>query len=198
MSSSSRSLPKLSRRRLLADVARVGLASAVSTLLPPNVYRALAKEPPKRGSLRDIKHVVVLMQENRSFDHYFGTLPRVRGFNDSKALALPNGKSVFHQPDLENPDGYTLPFHLDTRASSAQKIPSTSHSWSVQHEGWNRGKMDQWMPAHRKADGVNGPYVMGYYNRVDIPFQFALAETFTLCDAYHCSVMGPPGQTACF
>jgi phospholipase C len=191
MSSSSRSLPKLSRRRLLADAARVGVAAAASTILPPNVYRALAKEPPKRGSLRDIKHVVVLMQENRSFDHYFGTLARVRGFNDSKALTLLDGKSVFHQPDLENPDGYTLPFHLDTRASSAQKIPSTSHSWSVQHEAWNGGKMDRWLPAHRKADGVNGPYVMGYYNRVDIPFQFALAETFTLCDAYHCSVMGP-------
>ena len=51
--------------------------------------------------------------------------------------------------------------------------------------------MDQWLAAHRKADGVNGPYVMGYYNRADIPFQFALAEAFTICDAYHCSVMGP-------
>jgi len=73
-----------------------GLASAASILLPPNVYRALAKEPPKRGSLRDIKHVVVLTQENRSFDHYFGTLARVRGFNDSKALTLLDGKPVFH------------------------------------------------------------------------------------------------------
>ena len=51
--------------------------------------------------------------------------------------------------------------------------------------------MDNWLPAHRKADGVNGPYVMGYHTRADIPFQFALAEAFTICDAYHCSVMGP-------
>ena len=51
--------------------------------------------------------------------------------------------------------------------------------------------MDQWLPAHRAADGVNGPYVMGYYTREDIPFQFALAETFTVCDNYFCSVFGP-------
>jgi phospholipase C len=51
--------------------------------------------------------------------------------------------------------------------------------------------MDQWLPAHRMADGANGPYVMGYYTREDIPFQFALAEAFTVCDNYYCSIMGP-------
>jgi phospholipase C len=51
--------------------------------------------------------------------------------------------------------------------------------------------MDNWLPAHRKADGVRAPYVMGYHTRADIPFQFALAEAFTVCDAYHCSMMGP-------
>jgi len=165
--------------------------------MPPNVRRALAQQRPQRpprgpqGSLRDIKHVVLLMQENRSFDHYFGTMAGVRGFDDRDALKLANGKSVFHQPDAENPRGYLLPFHLDTSSTSAQKIPSTNHSWLVQHQSWNYGKMDQWMPAHRKADGKNGPYAMGYHTRTDIPFQFALAEAFTLCDAYHCSVMGP-------
>lgn len=166
-------------------------AAAASALLPSNVRRALAKEPAGGGSLRDIKHVVLLMQENRSFDHYFGTLAGVRGFDDPNALKLPNGQSVFRQPDSENPNGYILPFHLDTRSSSAQKIPSTSHAWSVQHASWNGGKMDGWLAAHRKADGVHGPYVMGYYTRADIPFQFALAEAFTICDAYHCSIMGP-------
>ena len=52
--------------------------------------------------------------------------------------------------------------------------------------------MDNWLPAHRKADkATRRPYVMGYYKRDDIPFQFALAEAFTVCDAYHCSVLGP-------
>jgi phospholipase C len=178
------------RRRLLQQGAGLALAAA-SSLLPPNVRKVLAKERPKRGSLRDIKHVVLLMQENRSFDHYFGTLAGVRGFGDANALKLANGRSVFYQPDTENPKGYLLPFHLDTHKSSAQKIPSTSHAWAVQHAAWNGGRMDQWLPAHREADGVHGPYVMGYYTRSDIPFQFALAEAFTICDGYYCSLMGP-------
>jgi phospholipase C len=182
---------RLTRRRLLSGAARVAAAAAASTLMPPNVRRLLAQERPKNSSLRDIKHVVMLMQENRSFDHYFGAMSGVRGFGDPNALQLASGKSVFYQPDVENPEGYLLPFRLDTRNSSAQKIPSTSHAWAVQHDAWNGGKMDRWLPAHRKADGQNGPYCMGYYNRDDIPFQFALAEAFTVCDAYHCSVLGP-------
>ncbi|MGA2387876.1 MAG: alkaline phosphatase family protein [Candidatus Sulfotelmatobacter sp.] len=182
---------KLTRRQLLRDVGRFAVAAAASSLMPPNVQRMLAQQPPAMGSLHDIKHIVMLMQENRSFDHYFGTLAAVRGFDDRGALKLTSGRSVFYQPDEKNPEGYLLPFHLDTRSTSAQKIPSTSHAWAVQHEAWNHGRMDRWLPAHRKADGDHGPYCMGYYTREDIPFQFALAETFTLCDAYHCSVMGP-------
>jgi len=182
---------RFSRRQLLKDASRVAAAAAASALMPPNLQRALAMGRPRNSSLSDIKHVVMLMQENRSFDHYFGTLPGVRGFNDPNALQLSTGKSVFYQPDAVNPDGYTLPFHLDTRSTSAQKIPSTSHAWAVQHEAWNNGRMDQWLQAHRKADGLHGPYCMGYYTREDIPFQFALAEAFTICDAYHCSILGP-------
>jgi phospholipase C len=184
----------MTRRRLLGSVAGVAGGAAALSLLPPSVQRAVAEDTagaPRHGSLRDIKHVVLLMQENRSFDHYFGTLKGVRGFADPHAPRLPDGRSVFHQPDPQNPAGYLLPFHLDTRRTSAQAIPSTSHSWAVQHEAWNGGKMDRWLPAHRKADGTNGPYVMGYHTRDDIPFQFALAETFTLCDNYFCSVFGP-------
>ena len=169
----------------------MAVAAAASRLMPPNVQRMLAQRARPSGSLRDVKHVVMLMQENRSFDHYFGTMAGVRGFDDPQALKLSNGQSVFYQPDNLNPAGHFLPFHLDTRSTSAQKIPSTSHAWTVQHEAWNGGRMDRWLPAHRKADGVHGPYCMGYYTRNDIPFQFALAEAFTLCDAYHCSVMGP-------
>ncbi|MEU5419540.1 alkaline phosphatase family protein [Streptomyces sp. NPDC001407] len=184
-------MPEMTRRRLLGAAAgAVGGAAALS-LLPPSVQRAIAAGPARRGALRDIKHVVLLMQENRSFDHYFGTLKGVRGFADPHAIKLPNGKSVFHQPDAKNPDGHLLPFRLNTAKSSAQAIPTTSHAWEVQHEAWNGGRMDRWLPAHRKADGANAPYVMGYHTREDIPFQFALAENFTLCDNYFCSVFGP-------
>jgi phospholipase C len=139
----------------------IGAAAAARALMPFNVQRVLAQGATTRGSLADIKHVVLLMQENRSFDHYFGTLAGVRGFNDPKVRKLSTGKSVFYQPDAMSPDGYMLPFHLNTRTSSAQKIPSTSHAWGVQHEAWNRGQMDKWLPAHRKADKENGPYCMG-------------------------------------
>ncbi|MDT3396700.1 alkaline phosphatase family protein [Streptomyces sp. B1866] len=181
----------LTRRRLLGSSAGALGGAAALALLPASVRNAIASGPPRHGSLDDIEHVVLLMQENRSFDHYFGTLKGVRGFADPDALTLSTGRSVFYQPDEVNPEGYLLPFHLDTRTTSAQAIPSTSHAWSVQHEAWNGGRMDRWLPAHRKADGVNGPYVMGYYTREDIPFQFALAEAFTVCDNYFCSVFGP-------
>jgi phospholipase C len=110
MDSSYPSVPKLTRRRLLSGASRVAAAAAASALMPPNVQRLLALGPPRSGSLKDIKHVVLLMQENRSFDHYFGTLAGVRGFADPSALKLADGKSVFYQPDAVNPSGYLLPF----------------------------------------------------------------------------------------
>ncbi|WP_176593836.1 alkaline phosphatase family protein [Sphingobium sp. EM0848] len=183
--------PPFTRRRLITGAAQLASMAAASTLMPPNVQRLMAQTPSRKGSLGDIRHVVMLMQENRSFDHYFGTLSGVRGFGDPKALKLSTGKTVFHQPDAENPDGHMLPFHLDSFSTNAQKLPSTSHAWSVQHRAWNGGRMDQWLPAHRAVDGVNGPYTMGYFTREDIPFHYALAEAFTICDHYHSSVMGP-------
>jgi phospholipase C len=184
-------MPDLTRRRLFSTAGAMAAAFAAE-FLPPNVRRAMAGTPLNvGGKLTDIKHVVILMQENRSFDHYFGTLPGVRGFSDPGAITLGTGRTVFYQPDTVNPAGYLLPFHLDTRRTSAHSIPSTSHAWSVQHDAWNAGRMDNWLAAHRAVDGVNAPYVMGYHTREDIPFQFALAESFTICDAYFCSVLGP-------
>lgn len=183
-------MTRLTRRKLLTGAAAAAGSAATLSLLPPNLRKAVADPVRHPGSLKNIEHVVILMQENRSFDHYFGTLQGVRGFDDPAALTLPTGRSVFHQPDPENPDGYLLPFHLDTRRTSAQAIPTTSHSWAVQHESWNNGAMDSFVTAHLQANGSErGPYTMGYYERDDIPFQFALAEAFTLCDRYHCSML---------
>jgi phospholipase C len=177
----------LSRRDLLKAGAAVGATTVIAGGLQTTSAGAVTP-----ASLNDIEHVVILMQENRSFDHYFGTLAGVRGFADPNALQLSTGRSVFYQPDPSNPDGYLLPFHLDTQTTSSQAIPSTSHAWAVQHACWNDGAMDNWLPAHLAADGAaHGPYTMGYYEQQDIPFHFALAESFTICDAYHCSVLGP-------
>ena len=155
-------------------------------MLPVNLRRALAAtlNDPPGGALRDIKHIVILMQENRSFDHYFGTMPGVRGFADPAAITLPGGGPVFRQPDPGRPQGYLPPFRYDTSSTSAQATPGTDHSWATQHQAWNSGKMDQWIAA-------KGPFTMGYFTQGDIPFQWALARAFTICDNYHCSVLGP-------
>jgi phospholipase C len=201
-------MPEITRRRLLGSAAVGAGGLLAESILPPGLARAAAFGQ-RSGSLKDVKHVVIHMQENRSFDHYFGTLAGVRGFADPGALDTGyNGQSVFYQPDPAsasggNPDGYLLPWHLDTETTSAQAIPSTSHAWSVQHEALNitvgatpgaptTALNNNWLPAHLSADGTaHGPYTMSYYERHDIPFHFALAETFTLLDGYHCSLIGP-------
>ncbi|MGK6320250.1 alkaline phosphatase family protein [Sphingomonas sp. DT-204] len=178
----------------LLDAGGSGGGGAGLIVLPPNVRKALAAPPPSaQSSISDIKHVVLLMQENRSFDHYFGTMSGVAGFSDPNAITLSTGRSVFYQPTDTNPDGYLLPFHLDSQTTSAQKIPSTGHGWLVQHAAWNGGKMDSWLPAHYQYDRnkQNVPFIMGYYDETDLPFHRALADAFTICDRYHCSMMGP-------
>lgn len=186
--------PSFTRRRLLGAAATAGGATLAMMVLPPNVRKALRSRPPSRAPLsREIQHVVLLMLENRSFDHYFGTMSGVAGFSDPNAITLSTGRSVFYQPDPSNPDGYLLPYHFDTRATSAQALPSTAHGWEVQHAAWNGGKMDAWLPAHYRYDTKrqNVPLVMGYYEEQDIPFHRALADAFTVCDHYHCSMLGP-------
>jgi phospholipase C len=173
----------LSRRELLKGAALAGGLGFVSLALPPNVRKALAAPLPAGGRLEDVEHIVILMQENRSFDEYYGSLPGVRGFGDT-SVRLPGGTSVFEQPDAAHANGYLLPFRYNTTKTSAQATPGLDHSWETQHEAWNKGAMDGWIAAKSE-------YTMGYFAQADIPFHYALAEAFTVCDAYHCSVMGP-------
>jgi phospholipase C len=186
---------EVSRRQLMASAGGMVLASFA---LPSNLRKIIDGVPPARlNSMRrtapisEIKHVVVLMQENRSFDHYFGAMPGVRGFNDPQAIS-----GVFKQPDPKNPDGYLYPFHADTHSTSAQALPSTSHDWEPQHDSWDSGAMDGFVTARLNSkiddyDGLAAQYSMAYFKRDDIPFQWALADAFTICDGYHCSVLGP-------
>jgi phospholipase C len=162
----------------------VRTAAASSPALAPGPQRAGAR-------LADVDHVIVLMKENRSFDHYFGTLAGVRGFDDANALRLPGGRPVFEQPDREHPDGYVLPFRLDTRRTSAQRLTQLSHSWGPLHGCLNGGAMDGFVRAHRSVDGTNAPLTMGYLARDDLPLYYTLADAFTVCDGYHASVLGP-------
>jgi phospholipase C len=163
---------------------------AAAAALAASTGTVASAAPPSK--LNDIDHFIILMQENRSFDHYFGTLRGVRGFDDPHALVLPNGQSVFHQPDDGNPDGFTLPFRLDTTKTSAQNLHDLNHDWDPQHACLAGGTMNGWLGSQRAADGfANGALTMGYHTREDLPFYYPLADAFTICDGYHCSVLGP-------
>jgi phospholipase C len=197
---------------------------AVAGSLHSSIAKALAIRANNRTrSIHDVEHIVILMQENRPFDHHFGTLHGVRGFNDPRAvnihLPLQNGNgttpaSVFLQPaGPENvalgygvpPDQGNLggpsngafvipPFRIDPKAIPKSigltYFPGTDHSWGNTHRAWNQGQYDSWA-------SVNGPIAMSYMTRQDIPYHCALADAFTVGDAYHCSVMGPtnPNRT---
>lgn len=185
---------RLTRRQLLAAAAGGGAATLLE-LLPPHLAEALAA-PPCQGRLQDVEHVVILIQENRSFDHYFGTYPAIRGFSDPEVLRQADGRPVFEQPlpsgfDFGAPSGYLRPFHLDTQQGNAECTNDITHEWGRQHQSWNHGAMDRFAVAHLEDDPVNGPLCMGYYTRGDLPFYYALADAFTLCDQYFCSVIGP-------
>jgi len=175
---------ELPRRRFLQSAAAFAAASYIAPEGP-----SAAQERP--AQLSDIDHIIIMMKENRSFDHYFGTLAGVRGFSDPGAMRLPGGSSVFEQPDPASPAKVALPFHLDTTTTNAQRLADLDHSWPVQHESLAGGRMDGWLAAHRTADQRRGPLTMGYLTRADLPYYHALADAFTICDGYFCSMLGP-------
>jgi len=171
------------RRDFLRAAAQAAGSATALTMLPLGIRNALAiPANNKTGSIRDIEHIVVLMQENRSFDHYFGTLRGVRGFGDTRAINLPNGKPVWHQP-LAGGVGEVLPFRPTAPNLGLQFLQDLPHDWPTTHGAWNGGRNDQWVPN-------KGTTTMAYLTRDDIPFHYQLADSFTICDAYHCSLMG--------
>ena len=174
-----------SRRRFLQTVASSAGAAAALSAFPESIRNALAVPAASRtGTIRDVEHIVVFMQENRSFDHYMGHLRGVRGYNDRFPIPLPGGKPVWYQPSKEDATKPVLPFHLNTQTTSAQCVGDLDHTWYKTHAAIDAGRYDQW-PAN-KTD-----MTMGYHLRSDIPFHYALADAFTVCDAYFCSLPGP-------
>jgi phospholipase C len=182
------------RRDFLRMAATSAGAVAGVATLPPSIRKALAiPATTATGTIKDVQHVVILMQENRSFDHYFGSIGGVRGFNDPRPVTMPNGKPVWYQPPasvhtrhykargLSPGAPHVLPFYLNPQATT-EHSPGTDHGWSSGHLAWNHGKHNQWV--NQKQDVLT----MGYLKREDVSFHYALADAFTLCDSYHCSV----------
>jgi phospholipase C len=183
------------RREMLRAGAQGSAAIGASALLSNSVIaQALAASPPC-GSLNDIQHVVILIQENRSFDHYFGSYRGVRGFADPAVLPLNDGSglSIFAQPGYPGgfDGGHLYPFHLDS-FHNGECTNDINHSWGPQHTYWDNGNLDGFVTGHLAADSSgNAPLTMGYYTRSDLSFYYALADAFTICDQYFCSVIGP-------
>lgn len=170
----------MNRRDFLLNTLKTLSGTAMLASLPISIQKAFAIDAKvETGTIQDVKHVVILTQENRSFDNYFGTLKGVRGFGDRFSIPLSHQRKVWQQYDSDQQ--IVLPYHLDSRLGNAQRVKGTPHSWKDGQDAWDAGRMGDWVK-HKQ------PQSMGYYKQQEVEFQFALANAFTLCDAYHCAM----------
>ncbi len=186
--------PSFDRRLFLGGALALGASALAAGCGSPSTVAKAATTVPAGSDLGAIEHVVFLMQENRSFDHYFGTYPGVRGFDDHHGTHL----GAFAQPYAANttrhPTGVQLPFHLDVDSGAGECTYDLDHSWLPQHQCRNSGSMDAFVATHTSTEYEGPEYgtlTMGYHTRADLPYHYALADAFTLCDGYHCAIMGP-------
>jgi phospholipase C len=175
------------RREFFKKAALLSGSAALTSIIPPAIQRALALNPALGSTFYDAEHVVFLMQENRSFDHLFGTLQGVRGFNDPRAIALPNKNKVWLQSNKEG-DTY-VPFRMNTKETKVPWMGSTPHNWTDQTDARNGGKYDRWLDVKKayNKEYAKLPMTLGYCDRNDFPFYYSLADAFTVCDQNFCS-----------
>ena len=182
----------MTRRRLLQVGAGAGVAALSAD---PLVQLAMSRKLPP-GKLSDIEHVVILIQENRSFDHYFGMMPGVRGFSDPTAP-----KSVFEQPGYEEPgyNGVLMPFHApSSMGAGGLCFPDITHSWVPQHQAWDNGAMDGFWREHLAFDGAAAaPAAMAYYEREDLPSTGSWRKTSRSATTTTARSSGRRTRTAC-
>ncbi|MEU6275429.1 phosphocholine-specific phospholipase C [Streptomyces populi] len=170
-------MSQVNRRRFF----QLAGGTAAFTALAGSVQRAAALPAHRRsGTIEDVEHIVVLMQENRSFDHYFGSMRGVRGFGDPRPATTTGTKPVWYQSDGTKD---VLPFHPEADDLGLAFLKDLPHGWSDGHAAFDKGRYDKWVPAKSAT-------TMAYLTREDIPFHYALADAFTVCDAYHCSFIG--------
>lgn len=187
----NKSIDGMSRRQFLAKAAAATSAGAFMSVAGPVVEKAFGAGPCP-GHLSDIEHFVLLMQENRSFDHYFGTLSGVNGFDTATPMFQQKGWNP--QTQSIDPNGITIPYRFDTTRGPLLDGECTNdpvEGWVAMHQAWNNGANDQWMPSqYPQILPGNVPGAIGYFTRADLPIHYLLADTFTICDAYFCSLLG--------
>jgi len=177
------------RREFLRKSLLLSGATGLATVMPASIQKALAIDPAPGSTFLDAEHIVILMQENRSFDHAFGSLQGVRGFNDPRAVTLPDQKPVWFQTDAT---GKTYaPFRLNIKDTKVTWMGSLPHSRASQVDAYNQGKYDKWLIAKKSGNKsyAQMPLTLGHYVREDLPFNYALADAFTICDQNFCSGM---------
>ena len=199
--------PQPTRRQVLKGGAA---AAAAAGMVDFQSVLKSALAAPACGSIGDIQHVVIFIQENHSFDQYFGRYKGVRGFNDRSVRLHPgdDGTSVYRQDSTGSIAGTPnplLPFKLDTAVSvpphQGDCINDVEHQWIDEHDMWNDGKLDRWILRHVVSGGANGPKfaptTMGYYDGSpardgsgEMDVYWSLADNFTILDNYYCSVIG--------
>ena len=160
-----RELLKLGTAAALAELSALGLHGCGNGSMSMPTPNPTPSPGPACAQLTDIQHVVILIQENRSFDHYFGSYRGVRGFSDHSI--------AFQQPDPQNtsspPVRALLPFHLDTSTTNAACTHDITHDWVPQHKSWDNGAMDGFVTSRIPIDASDAVLSMGYYTRADIP-----------------------------
>lgn len=175
------------RRDFIKKASLLAGGAGIWNTLPASIQRAIAINPDPGTTFEDAEHIVFLMQENRSFDHCFGTLQGVRGYNDPRAITLPGKNPVWVQSNKKG-QSYA-PFRLNIKNTKSTWMGNLPHAWENQVDARNNGKYDNWLEA--KCPGSKAykdmPLTMGYYNREDIPFYYALADAFTVCDQNFCA-----------
>lgn len=166
------------RRDFLKNATILSGAAGLNNVLPSSIKKALSINAPKGTTFYDAEHIVFLMQENRSFDHIFGCMKGVRGFNDPRIKTLPDTNKAWIQKSKNG--AAHAPFHIDINKTKVTWQGGLPHDWPDQSKARNDGKYDQWIPQKTEM-------CMGYFNRADVPFYYAMADAFTLCDHYFCS-----------
>lgn len=170
----------MKRRDFLINSTKTIFGTAALASFPASIQKALAIDAKvETGTIKDVKHVIILTQENRSFDNYFGTFKGVRGFGDRFTIPLSDNRKVWEQYDKDK--NKIFPYHLDSTRGNAQRVTGTPHSWTDGQFAWNHGRMGNWVQYKQTQS-------MGYYKQKEVEFQFSLANAFTLCDAYHCAM----------
>ncbi|HZZ29776.1 MAG TPA: phospholipase C, phosphocholine-specific [Pirellulales bacterium] len=179
------------RREFLKNAALFSGSMALWGALDGPIRKALAIDPEPGSTFLDAEHIVLLMQENRSFDHCFGTLQGVRGYNDPRAITLANNNPVWVQTSAAGKS--YVPFRLNINDTKATWMGFLPHNWASQVDARNHGQYDKWLEAKRSGhkEYADIPLTLGYYNRQDIPFYYSLADAFTVCDQHFCSSITP-------